>query len=101
MYMGNVVGFRNFTMQSKNGSTYSGIEFCVLRHESYRSKPEFSGGEIDRFRAFANAVGDYQPVIGDGVRYHLFWANGRQQCGFVLPEPQYDLSPDDLSLIAG
>lgn len=87
MYLGNVVGFRFFDVVSKStGKPVRGYELCVRRLDTSRN-PDFVGEQFDTFAAFANAVGEYKPAPGDGIQYHLYWQNGRQNCGYILPRP--------------
>lgn len=90
-YLGNIVGFRPFTGKGKDGD-FKAIEFYVLRAQPQEG---VVGKQIDRFAAFDYAIGDYSPSLGDGLMYNLYYANGRQQCGFVLHNPDLDVEVGD------
>ena len=93
LFTGTILGFRPFSGNGSRGPFHA-TELYVAR-----SNPDDGvvGQQIDRFAAFDNALGGYIPAVGHGVQYHLFYNNGKQQCGYVLHLPQLDIDFDDVT----
>lgn len=94
MNVGIVIGVQSFIRtSSKTGKQFSGYELAIL---NTTVPVGYEGVPITTLTAFSSALGDYLPKVGDGVRYHTYFQNGRVFVSFVVPEP----TVDDRSLIA-
>lgn len=94
MNVGIVIGVQSFVRtSSKSGKQFSGYEIAVL---NTTVPVGYEGVPITTLTAFSSALGDYCPQVGDGIRYHTYFQNGRTVVAFVLPEP----TADDRSLVS-
>lgn len=85
MNVGIVIGAQPFTRtSSKSGKHFTGYELAVLNTVAPAG---YEGVPVTTLTAFSSVLGDYVPMIGDGIRYHTYFQNGRTVVGFVLPEP--------------
>lgn len=88
MNVGIVIGSNSFIRRSsKSGKEFSGYELAVLNSTS---PVGYEGIPVVTLTAFSSALGDYVPHIGDGIRYHTYFQNGRAVVAFVIPEPSAD-----------
>lgn len=85
---GTILGVRPYRIENEEtGRVYSGHSVCVARDPS--EYPDGQQGQaIDVFSVPERASGSYLPSVGDAVLYHLYRENGRQKCGFLLPDPE-------------
>lgn len=93
MAFGTIIGFREVHGVQKN--TQKPYHFCEIAVQmaeipSSASSGHYYGMPIEQFVAFDNALADYRPKVGDGIRYALYRQSGRVTCGFVLHEPTFD-----------
>lgn len=92
MNVGIVIGLQSFIRtSSKSGKQFSGYELAVL---NATVPVGYEGIPITTLTVFSSALGDYCPKVGDGIRYHTYFQNGRTVVAFVIPE----VSADDRKL---
>lgn len=88
MNVGIVIGSNAFNRtSSKSGKLFTGYELAVLNSTV---PVGYDGIPVVTLTAFSSALGDYVPRIGDGIRYHTYFQNGRSVVAFVIPEPAAD-----------
>lgn len=87
---GTIIGVREFGGKSKNtGKAFKGFGLCIRRSKDC-VQDGFKGVQVDSFDVFEQQMGSFSPQVGDGVRYALYFQDGRQRCGFVCPDPEFD-----------
>lgn len=92
MNVGIVIGSNSFIRRSsKSGKEFTGYELAVLNSTV---PVGYEGIPVVNLTAFSSALGDYVPRIGDGIRYHTYFQNGRSVVAFLVPE----VSADDRKL---
>lgn len=82
---GTILGFRRYCFTAQDsGRLIEGFVFCVKRDPDYITEGHI-GDDIDVFTISARSIGSYSPAVGDSVKYHLYKADGKMRCGFVMP----------------
>lgn len=83
-FKGQILGFSYVSGKRKDGSLFSFVRVYVQRETNLDDG--LTGIQVDVLNVNDRSIQPgYVIGLGDSVRYHLYWYNGSQRCGGLMP----------------